>query len=639
MRNLTFYNAVNAINQAWDWGWTYKSLNINNCTIGLNMTNLNGTRTGQSVGSVTLIDSSISNTQIGIATSHDLNSQPPTAGSLILENVQVNNVPVIVSGPGGSTSLGGTTGTTTVAAWGQGHSYTPNGPTNFEGPITPFDRPGSLLEGGGKFYERSKPQYGSYPVYQFLSVRSAGATGDGITDDTATLQRVINIAAARNQIVFFDFGIYKVTKTLYIPSNSKIVGETYPVILSSGDFFANMNNSQPVVRVGLPGEVGSIEWSDMIVSTLGHQAGAVLFEINLAASSSNPTGIWDVHARIGRSGSSRCANDMVTDRFTRWLYRLESSGRSMSYHTQHHHYASIGEHELHRSIPDDARNQIRYRTLPRECMAMDCWSWLGWCDQVPLSSRSPKIITHSSSAHKSPSILAVAYSLRVNRVQCGCKILLSLRESNLADLVYQCRHGSRAPLPLPVPVRQYPQCIRRADPDRDSVSFFSSYLWLVRTKPASACYCEMAQHLCCVRPVASSVYAYYVESADSSAASIALPSLSLFMFISSTKNIPVCWIVPSRRYYQPNPNATIPFPPVASLNDPDFAVSCRNISGNSADGWGLRTVNSQSILIYGAGLYSFFNNYSTCKLSLLSQSRTSPHYFSLYSYTLPSEAA
>jgi glucan 1,3-beta-glucosidase len=31
----------------------------------------------------------------------------------------------------------------------------------------------------------------------------------------------------------------------------------------------------------------------------------------------------------------------------------------------------------------------------------------------------------------------------------------------------------------------------------------------------------------------------------------------------------------------------------------------------AADGWGLRIVDSDSISIYGAGLYSFFNNYST----------------------------
>lgn len=37
MRNLTFYNAVTAIDQIWDWGWTYKSIPINNCSLGVNM--------------------------------------------------------------------------------------------------------------------------------------------------------------------------------------------------------------------------------------------------------------------------------------------------------------------------------------------------------------------------------------------------------------------------------------------------------------------------------------------------------------------------------------------------------------------------------------------------------------------------
>lgn len=95
MRNLTFYNAVTAINQNWDWGWTYKSISINNCSVGLNMST--GGVTAQSVGSITFFDSSITDTPIGIITAHDATSQPPAGGSLILENVILNNVPC--SGP------------------------------------------------------------------------------------------------------------------------------------------------------------------------------------------------------------------------------------------------------------------------------------------------------------------------------------------------------------------------------------------------------------------------------------------------------------------------------------------------------------------------------------------------------------
>lgn len=63
-------------------------------------------------------------------------------------------------------------------------------------------------------------------------------------------------------------------------------------------------------------------------------------------------------------------------------------------------------------------------------------------------------------------------------------------------------------------------------------------------------------------------------------------------------------------YYQPNPDATIPFPEDRALNDPVFTPSS-NSSINAASGWGLRILRSNNILGYGVGLYSFFDNYST----------------------------
>lgn len=77
-------------------------------------------------------------------------------------------------------------------------------------------------------------------------------------------------------------------------------------------------------------------------------------------------------------------------------------------------------------------------------------------------------------------------------------------------------------------------------------------------------------------------------------------------------------------YYQPNPNASLPFPYVASLYDPVFSTISNTTNGSipNADAWGLRVVNSQDILIYGAGLYSFFDNYSTtCDSTRTCQSR------------------
>jgi glucan 1,3-beta-glucosidase len=50
---------------------------------------------------------------------------------------------------------------------------------------------------------------------------------------------------------------------------------------------------------------------------------------------------------------------------------------------------------------------------------------------------------------------------------------------------------------------------------------------------------------------------------------------------------------------------------VVSRNDPDFSVYCTGKPASCNDAWALRILSSKNILIYGAGLYSFFDNYST----------------------------
>ncbi|KAH6653965.1 putative Exo-beta-1,3-glucanae [Truncatella angustata] len=304
MRNLTFYNAVTAIRQIWDWGWTYSGLSINNCQIGLNLTSLRVDKS-QDVGSVVLYDSEIINTPIGIWTARNAGSTPASGGSLILENVALDNVNVAIQGINKEVILAGSTRSSKIAAWGQGHAYTATkGPLAFQTAINANRRPSNLTT-GTRYYTRSKPQYEHLPMSRIISIRAAGATGDGKTDDTNAINGALQYAAKSGKVVFFDAGYYKVTRTVFVPAGSKITGEAYPVILSSGSFFADINNPKPVVQVGKSGDNGTVEWSDAIVSTQGAQAGAILIEWNLASNQKFPSGMWDVHTRIGGFAGSK----------------------------------------------------------------------------------------------------------------------------------------------------------------------------------------------------------------------------------------------------------------------------------------------------------------------------------------------
>jgi glucan 1,3-beta-glucosidase len=66
-------------------------------------------------------------------------------------------------------------------------------------------------------------------------------------------------------------------------------------------------------------------------------------------------------------------------------------------------------------------------------------------------------------------------------------------------------------------------------------------------------------------------------------------------------------------YYQPVPFAPTPFTVIPERHDPDFGVYCRDKDVTCNDAWGARIVSSKDIMVYGAGFYNFFNNYSTGK--------------------------
>lgn len=292
MRNIKISKAVIGISQIWNWGWLYSGLSISDCGTAFSM--INGYLANKlEVGSVVIIDSEITNCPRFVDMAWSKTSTPIGAGQLILENIKLNNVPIAIMGSGATVLQGGTL---TIQAWGQGNKYSPNGPTKFQGAITPVARPQALLD-GGKYYSKSKPQYETLSASDFISARSAGATGDGQTDDTQAVQNAINQSVSAKKVLFFEHGVYKVTKTIYVPPGARMVGETFPSIMGSGSTWSNKDNPLPIIQIGKPGESGLIEWSDMIVQTQGATPGAKVIEYNL--NTQRGSGLWDIHTRIG----------------------------------------------------------------------------------------------------------------------------------------------------------------------------------------------------------------------------------------------------------------------------------------------------------------------------------------------------
>ncbi|OOF91492.1 glycoside hydrolase family 55 protein [Aspergillus carbonarius ITEM 5010] len=78
--------------------------------------------------------------------------------------------------------------------------------------------------------------------------------------------------------------------------------------------------------------------------------------------------------------------------------------------------------------------------------------------------------------------------------------------------------------------------------------------------------------------------------------------------ISGAKDVYMAMIQTESPYFQPAPKAPAPFRTGLFANDPTFS-DCSSDSSTCAMAWAVRIVDSTSIYIMGAGLYSWFSNY------------------------------
>ena len=107
--------------------------------------------------------------------------------------------------------------------------------------------------------------------------------------------------------------------------------------------------------------------------------------------------------------------------------------------------------------------------------------------------------------------------------------------------------------------------------------------------------------------------------------------------IANASNVYMALIQTETPYFQSNPDATTPFTSNPLYSDPVFSGSA---SVNKA--WGLRIVDSEDVFIFGAGLYSFFDNYGqtcldteSCQENMVSLENSA----SVYMYGLSTKAS
>ncbi|KAI1812912.1 pectin lyase fold/virulence factor [Poronia punctata] len=288
-RNLVFNDCNTAVQMVWDWGWAWQQITIDGGSIGFNISGAGGDD-GQGIGSVSIIDSTISNVEVGVLTNN-----LATAPNIVLDNTVFDNVENPVMAQGGSTILSGNSD-----LWATGKRYDGDESSTETGDVTAPGRGDGLNDDDGRLYVRSRPQYEKHGLDSFLiATDDGGCKNDATGDQASCINAFLRQALDDDKIAYFPAGVYAVGSTVHIPTGSVVQGSLWSQILGSGYFFSDMKNPKVMVQVGNRGETGKMEITEMLFSVRGATAGAILMEWNVAAASQGAAAMWDSHFRVG----------------------------------------------------------------------------------------------------------------------------------------------------------------------------------------------------------------------------------------------------------------------------------------------------------------------------------------------------
>jgi hypothetical protein len=354
-RNLVFNDCNTAVQMVWDWGWNWQQITVNGGSIAFNISGVGGD-TGQGIGSVSIIDSTIKNVEIGVLTNNF-----PTSPNIVLDNTKFENVGTTVSVAGGGTLLSGNSN-----LWATGKRYNGDEGSTQTGTITGAPGRGDGLNNpDGLLYVRSRPQYEGHGTDSFLvATTDGGCKNDATGDQASCVNAFLRSALAGKKIAYFPAGVYAVGSTVNIPTGSVVQGSLWSQILGSGFYFSDMKHPKVMVQVGNKGDIGTMEITEMMFSVRGATAGAILMEWNVAAVSQGAAAMWDSHFRVG--GAIGTDLDLATcPKFSNkaeciaasLLFRVTSQANGYFENV----WAWVSDHDNDKSIynqPDSSSTQI-----------------------------------------------------------------------------------------------------------------------------------------------------------------------------------------------------------------------------------------------------------------------------------------
>ncbi|OHW93690.1 glucan-beta-glucosidase [Colletotrichum incanum] len=353
-RNLVFNQCNTAVQMVWDWGWNWQQITVNGGSIAFNISGVGGD-SGQGIGSVSIIDSTISDVEIGVLT-NGLSTSP----NIVLDNTNFKNVANPVRTTTGNTMLSGNSD-----LWATGKRYNGSEGSIQTGAVTAPGRGKGLDDSNGLLYVRSRPQYEKTGPGSFLvATTDGGCKNDATGDQASCINNFLRRAVDSRQIAYFPAGVYAVGSTVNIPTGSVVQGSLWSQILGSGFYFSDMQNPKVMVQVGNKGDIGTMEITEMLFSVRGATAGAILMEWNVAAVSQGAAAMWDSHFRVGGA----LGTDLDLSKCPKFSNNAECIAASLMFRVTaqangyfENVWAWVADHDNDKSIynqPDSSSTQI-----------------------------------------------------------------------------------------------------------------------------------------------------------------------------------------------------------------------------------------------------------------------------------------